>query len=153
MKRTPAAIAHTKAKKLSVGYYKKKLWTLVSIYIRRRDADWSGYVACCTCGKIKHWKEGDAGHFIDGRRNSIVYDPRNIHFQCKGCNGNLRDGNISRNKADTDRAYENFMVERYGKEVVEELRAENKKTKNWSVKELKELIEIFKYKVENEILD
>lgn len=134
-------------KKMSVSYWKKRLWPLVSEYIRRRDTDENGTVRCVTCGRWKGWKYGDAGHFIEGRRNSIVYDPRNIHFQCKGCNGNLRDGNTSRNKEETARRYEVYMIKRYGQEVVDELRRKDKETKNWSIPELQELIKVYKEKL------
>lgn len=144
---TPKPQPKKNLKKMSVSYWKKRLWPLVSEYIRRRDADWLDNVKCVTCSELKYWKWGDAGHFIEGRRNSIVFDERNIHFQCKGCNGNLRNGSISRNKEETARKYEAYMVKRYGQEVVDELRRKDKETKNWSIPELQELIKVYKEKL------
>ncbi len=66
---------------------KNKLWNLTSEYVRRKDADENGYVACYTCGKVKHWKTGDAGHAIPGRHNKVLYDLELLRFQCKHCNG------------------------------------------------------------------
>lgn len=72
----------------------KKLSTLkntldkkFSIYIRMREADEEGYVKCCTCDKVKHWKEMDCGHFQSRRFLIIRWDYRNAAAQCKGCNG------------------------------------------------------------------
>ena len=44
----------------------KKLDTIFSEYIRRKDANKNGLVECFTCGVIKYWKgEGmQCGHFI-----------------------------------------------------------------------------------------
>ncbi len=122
----------------SVSYYKKKLWKLISLFIRRRDADENGMVKCCSCDRWLHWKQGDAGHFIDGRHNAIVYDIRQIHFQCKPCNGGF--SNQKYNKEEVKANYEVFMVKRYGQEVVDELKAADKKRKEFTRQELIESI-------------
>lgn len=74
-------------KKKGVSYYDKKLWTLFSEYIRRRNADDNGEVECFTCYTIKHWKLGDAGHFVTRTAKAIKFDEQNVQFQCKSCNG------------------------------------------------------------------
>ena len=128
-------------KKPTVQSLKKKAWKLCSELVRRGEADDNGYVSCVTCGAVKHWKNGDAGHFLDGRRNSIYFDRRGIHFQCKGCNGNLRDGNISRNKEATARSYKKYMLKRYGRKVVDEIKYNKENvSKQFSVPELEKLI-------------
>ncbi len=67
---------------------KDKLWTLVSIFVRTRHTDpHTGLVPCYTCGVVKHWKEGDAGHAIPGRHNKVLFDLDLLRFQCKSCNG------------------------------------------------------------------
>lgn len=63
---------------------KKKLWDLVSIYVRRSTGDMA---TCYTCGKVKHWQEIDAGHAIGGRGNMVLFDLEIIRPQCKYCNG------------------------------------------------------------------
>ena len=73
-----------KAKNLT--WYKNKAWSLVSRYVRRLNADYNGYVTCVTCGVKKHWKEMHAGHFVDGRNNTVLFDERLIHPQCFHCN-------------------------------------------------------------------
>ena len=65
---------------------KTKCWNLFSKYIRLRDANKKGICKCCTCGIKKPWKEMQAGHFVSGRSNSILFDDRGVHAQCKSCN-------------------------------------------------------------------
>ena len=96
---------------------------------------------------MKHWKQGDAGHLEEGRNNSILFDERGCHFQCKGCNGNLRIGNISRNKEEIKKGYERFMLERYGQKVIDEIRANKKKTRQFTIQELESLIKDLKEKI------
>ena len=66
--------------------YKKETWKLFSLYIRLKYADDNGYVSCCTCGIKKHYKEMQAGHFIAGRNNSILFEEKCVHPQCGRCN-------------------------------------------------------------------
>lgn len=126
----------------SISSLKKKAWKVFSPYIRKRDADKNGYVACCTCGRVKHWKEGDAGHFIDGRRNSILYDERNVHFQCKPCNGSFINQKFDRHEI--KKRYEDFMVKRYGQKVVDELKKLNNEVKQFSRSDLEKIINKYK---------
>lgn len=93
---------------------KSGVWKLASEYNRRKDADANGYVGCCSCGKVEHWKALDAGHFIPkARGKSVYFIPTNIHAQCHACN-----------RFDVERAkigYTLYMIRRYGLEHVEEL--------------------------------
>ena len=66
----------------SISQLKKTAWKLCSEYNRRKDVNWRGYGSCCTCKKRLHWTKGDAGHFMAGRRNAILFDDRGIHLQC-----------------------------------------------------------------------
>lgn len=62
------------------------LWRWFSIFIRLRDADENGYCKCITTGKIAHWKEMDAGHFISRRHWTTKYNEKNVHAQSRGAN-------------------------------------------------------------------
>lgn len=93
---------------------KDRAWKYCSIYNRMKDADWRGNVKCCTCDTVKHWKELQAGHFEQGRGGSILFEDRNIHAQCYGCNCG---------KHSNPRKYDAYMRKRYGDKVVEELDA------------------------------
>lgn len=109
---------------------KKKTWQWCSKYIRLRDSiDYckrsglflnEGIVQCCTCSKIKQWKYMDAGHFISrgsGGTSGVYFDERNIHAQCKPCNG-FHQGNTQ--------SYGEFMLQKYSQETIDILRALDK---------------------------
>jgi len=72
------------AKKQTLGSLKKKLWKLISEYVRRKDADEGGFVSCYTCGAPIHWKyEAQAGHAIPGRHGAVLFDVDIIRPQCR----------------------------------------------------------------------
>lgn len=85
---------------------KQKAWKACSKYIRLRDAlkyceerglDLKQFIraedvigVCCTCGTVKSWSRMDAGHYKSrgmGGSSGVYFDERNIHLQCKPCNG------------------------------------------------------------------
>jgi hypothetical protein len=123
--------ANARIRDNSVNAWKSRVWDETSVIVRLRDADAEGFVSCCTCGVRKHWRRVDAGHFLDGRTNGTLFDLRGIHPQCKPCNGNLKQA-----PKDTKIRYEAFMLERYGREVVDELRALARSTRQFTVAEL-----------------
>lgn len=131
-------------KKPTVSKLKKKLWRdYFSPYIRLRYADQhTGLVTCVTCGEVKHWKIGDAGHFLPGRSSAILFDIRNVHFQCKPCNGGFRRQKLT--KLEVADKYKEFMVKTYGQGVVDELKKLDKTTRQFTVPELLEMIEFYK---------
>lgn len=117
----------------SISQLKKKLWTLTSQYVRRRDSDENGYSSCVTCGLTKHWKEMQAGHWVPAAQgNSTRWDLRNIHVQCYRCNVNL-GGNGPE--------YSAFMEEAHGREAMEELRKLSNETRKITRAEYEEMIE------------
>ena len=112
---------------------KKKAWELTSLYIRRRYAHDNGMAECVTCGKWLPWTEGDAGHWIpQARGNSVRYDPRNIHFQCKNCNGRLGSNPAN---------YAVFMANEYGVEVMQELLAKSRTVTRYRRQDYLEIID------------
>lgn len=125
-----------KAKKRKVT--KKHVWKEFSIFIRTRDADPDGMQSCYTCDIRKHWKQLEAGHFVPGRYNSILFEERAVRPQCRQCNGHLR-GNII--------VYYPKMVAMYGQVVVDEIIAAKVRTHKWLPGELEGLLE--KYRVIN----
>lgn len=125
-------------KSLTVSYWKKKCWTLFSLYIRIRDSDWRGNATCVTCGLTKHYKQMQAGHFIPGRHNSILFDERNVHAQCYGCNV-MKQGNSIK--------YFRFMQQQYGDAVIEELERLDRENKQFTIPELETLYEAIKEKL------
>lgn len=76
-----------KKKSPTLSALKKKAWKLVSLYVRKKDADEDGYVGCYTCGApIHHKLEAQAGHAIPGRTGAVIFDVDIIRSQCLRCN-------------------------------------------------------------------
>ena len=103
------------------GDLQKRLWRVVSDYVRIRD--WTVYGRCVATGRvISHWKDGDAGHFkAYSKCNGIFkFNPINIHLQSKGSNG---FGDF-----DDWKAYEKELKSRYGEGVVDRIESENRAT-------------------------
>jgi len=125
-------------KKWTVSYLKKKVWVEFSKYIRMRDATPSGITSCVTCGKTGHYKTFQAGHFIPGRGNSILFDERGVHPQCYLCNGPLK-GN--------PRKYEAFMKKKYGQKVIDKLDKLVGQAKKFTETELIDLWNYYKGKL------
>tara|TARA_R110000824_G_scaffold83110_1_gene208226 strand:- start:399 stop:788 length:390 start_codon:yes stop_codon:yes gene_type:complete len=73
------------AKKISRTKLIKKLDTIFSQYIRRRDAK-KEVATCFTCGKKAHWKKLQNGHFQSRRFYATRWDEINCQVQCAGCN-------------------------------------------------------------------
>ena len=119
-------------KKLTVPKLIKKLDRVFSLYIRLRDSG-EGYGKCCTCGKVGHYKEMDAGHFQTRAFHGTRYDERNVNLQCRFCN-RFREG--------CGPDYFLFMQDKYGDEVIDEIRAN--KSGKFTTWDLEELIEHYK---------
>lgn len=109
-----------KPKKPSFKYLSTKAWALMSkvrrLESRHRNSD---YVTCVSCGNQHLWNEVHAGHFVHGGKgghgNAVSYDKRNINPQCVSCNYyGSRDAQLK---------YAQFMFEKYGPEILDELRA------------------------------
>jgi hypothetical protein len=64
-----------------------KLWKVFSEFIRLRDSSPDGIAKCFTCDFRADWKRFDAGHGIGRQHKSVKYEERNVHAQCKRCNG------------------------------------------------------------------
>ena len=102
---------------------KQKAWDAFSKYIRTKEClettgvDFVG--VCFTCGRRFHINALDAGHFVSGRRNAILFDERNVHIQCRHWCNLTNHGQ--------HKIYRQKMIERYGVDVVEELERNKKK--------------------------
>jgi hypothetical protein len=82
-------------KKPSLTKLKKKAWKAFSVYVRTKELDSKGKATCYTCGLKKPWKKMYAGHFVQGRRPSILIEEEIVRVQCVGCN-RFRHGNLNR---------------------------------------------------------
>jgi len=114
--------------------YKKCLWRFFSKYIRQRDGG-----VCISCGKVAHWKEMDAGHYIPKTASMAVYfHEKNVHCQCTYCNRWMH-GNLSR--------YAIALRRKYGEGILEELDRERDKTVKITIPEYQRLIDHYKTKL------
>ncbi len=116
-----------KKKKRSKATPKKKAWGAFSKWIRLRDAlETTGTpdtLICCSCGKpYPAFGVGcaQAGHFIPGRGQSILFEENCVHGQCYNCNIRLK-GNWP--------GYYAFMLKKYGQHAVNALLILNKQTR------------------------
>lgn len=126
-------------KKPSLKSLKNKAWKTFSEWVRRRDADEGGTVHCVTCRKPLFWKEAHAGHFISGRTNAVLFHPDIVNPQCEVCNI-WRGGNYV--------AYTLYMLDKYGREKVEEFEALRRQVKKLTRSDLEDLINEYKQKLE-----
>ena len=100
-------------RKRSLKAIRRQLDQAFSRFIRQRDAVREGdYASCFTCGQVKHWTAGHAGHFVQRQYLATRFDERNCHFQCIFCNL-YRHGALAE--------YTIAMQQKYGPEVVDEL--------------------------------
>lgn len=134
-----------KRKKSEKQRLKEKAWKLCSEYIRRKYADFNGFVKCCTCPTTKHWKEMQAGHYVDGHNNTVMFDEMLTHPQCIKCNLKL-PGCLAGNKIQ----YTIFMMKKYDLtiEQIEEIENRKFKTVDCDEQYYKDLINIYKHALE-----
>jgi hypothetical protein len=70
-----------KPKAKSISKLKTELDAIFSQYIRLRNADSNGNVACFTSGVVKHWKEQHCGHFQSRRHIATRWHEKNCQVQ------------------------------------------------------------------------
>lgn len=119
----------------------QKVWKIFSIYVRKSNADWRGYVACVTCGTKYIWNSGEihAGHWI---HDKLDFDERNVHPQCYKCNYKFNWKKVTA-------AYGLYMAERYGaKEMKKIIRLANTKGNSYTKDELEKLLVQLNKKIE-----
>jgi hypothetical protein len=118
----------------------KELDKVFSLFIRMRASDENGYATCFTCGQVKKWKEGDAGHFISRGAYSTRWNETNVQFQDKKCNifqsGQQYLFSVALNRL-------------HGEGTADALYVLSKQTRKYSTGELRAMIEIYKTKVED----
>lgn len=125
-------------KKLTTAGLVKKLDRIFSRYVRMKSADEGGTVSCVTCGKLDHWKDVHASHFVSRRHMSVRFDERNVHPACVRCNVHLH-GALDN--------YAKYILDTYGGDVLHELISMKYITKKWTREELENLISKYEQKV------
>lgn len=121
-------------RKESIPKLKKELDRVFSIFIRTRDCGLSLYGMCRTCrNTYPSWKEMDAGHYVPRQDLATRWDEKNVHLQCKRCNG-FRGGEPEKMAA--------YIDSFYGPGTAESLRAQSKRpfklSRSWLEGKIKE---------------
>lgn len=120
---------------------KKKCWAEFSKYIRTRDClktDGTPFAGnCVTCGRRYMFHELQAGHFLSGRGNSILFEETNCHAQCYGCNV-MKHGNLEN--------YYPYMLKTYGEDEIDRLKRLKNTTRKFSIGELDLMTEAYREK-------
>jgi hypothetical protein len=126
---------------------KSDAWAAFSRYIRTRDCirfrNSTEEGMCVTCKFVYPFGRLQAGHFITGRGNSVLFDERLVYSQCGGCNLNPPRG-----KGGNHVEYFRFMLDEVGLEKIDEFRALKKDTKIYKIPDFLELEQQFKEKTE-----
>lgn len=115
-----------------------------SKYIRLRDSEFDGSqwtAICTTCPRrmvvLKEdgkWGKGiDNGHFISRGLRELRYDEYNCNIQCSHCN-NWRD------KESMQEAYRKAIRDKYGSDILKELKTRAKIIRSNTISELEIII-------------
>lgn len=104
---------------------------------------------CCCCGKKNlgwfHPKDNpyglQVGHYVSRKVYALRWDLRNVAPQCSGCNYQHNNDPVP---------YTRYMLDKYGKEVLDELTFKRKAVNKHSTGQLKELLEELKGVYEND---
>ena len=123
---------------------KAKCWKYFSIYIRTRDClKTTGdpeYGICVTCHKRFHFKQLQAGHYVQGRNNAVLFHEDLVHAQCAPCNL-WKGGNLT--------AYALYMFNTYGEKKMAEFELLRHKTVKRTLFDYSLMTEDFKKKTES----
>lgn len=114
----------------TLGQYEADAKKSFQRYIRTRDTG----LPCISCG-TQNAKEIHASHYFNANLYSgLIFDERNVNASCDYCNVYL-SGNLI--------GYRKGLVERFGKEFVEQLESESNSKRNYKYTK-EELISIKK---------
>lgn len=129
-KKITKVVKSKKPKAKTRGYYVRQLDKVFSTFIRLRDQD----NGCITCNSQAPWKEQQDGHFFTRGRFATRWHEHNNHMQCVRCNVFLKGNYI---------IYTIKMIDKYGREFVNELETLSKSTKKITTQEIKDMIEYY----------
>lgn len=122
---------------------RKQLFKKIDIarreYVRKRDTNHEGYAECISCNVYRPVEEMDAGHYYRRGHDwstKLGDDFRNVNLQCVPCNS-FKRGNLQ--------GYAVGLLKKYGKDVIMELENKKNTEKYWKLKELNNLLEMYKH--------
>lgn len=125
--------AKKKEELMTVQDYIKIAQQVFNKYIRLRDKGRN----CISC--FKPAKKENAGHYMNANNHwSIRFDEDNVHLQCEYCNSYL-SGNLVH--------YTAGLIAKIGQDRYNQLIERARKTRKYSIEELKEIIATYKQKI------
>jgi len=113
---------------MGIAKTKAKLDSIFSTYIRLKGSNEEGWGECFTCGRLRHYKEVDCGHFITRAKLATRWDEINVAFQCKQCNMTGGQQYVFGKKLD----------EIHGEGTAQAILLKSNQTKKWTVEEVEE---------------
>lgn len=122
-------------KKLTRSKLIKKLDSVFSKYIRRKDAI-DDVAKCVTCGVERHWKELQCGHFQSRSHYTTRWDELNVGVQCISCN-------IFKNGQQY--LFSRYLDKHYGEGTSNELFLKSQTLGKFTTNEIEEMIKKYKY--------
>jgi len=125
-------------KKKSKAKLIKDLDKVFSLYIRLRNSDQNGTVECYTSGKLMHYKDAHAGHFISRRHLSTRWNEINVQVQSVGENL-FNQGNAP--------VFAQRLLKEFGEDIVDKLILESKRPFLLGAVDLEMMIEDYKSRV------
>ncbi len=131
-----------KQKKLTLSKAKKR-----AVYAFQKWVRYNGHIGnlntCVTCGR-RYPMSGkgviQAGHFIPGRHNAILFDERGCHPQCYGCNVGQKGNPIK---------YYKWMLENWGQVTIDDLERLSETQVKFTVQEYLDIEEHYQKKLED----
>lgn len=109
----------TKTKQQKLTTLIDKADKITSQYIRYKHADINGNVKCISCDTVIHWKDSHCAHYIGRASKATRWMEENLRPACPSCNVYRKEFHM--------REYTLKMIDFYGREFVDDLRALSKK--------------------------
>lgn len=143
------------AKKDLLSAHKKKAWEAFSLFIRTRDSlKTTGGLEKCVCVSCGDRRPRlgmyciQAGHFIAGRNNAVLFSEEGVHGQCQMCNNGIK----GRRKPTASILYYQFMEREYGKDMIDRLVLESNQLIKYKSWDYDAIAEKYKFKTQ-ELVD
>lgn len=126
-------------KKSELQKAKEKAWKWFSLFVRLRDCyRTTGGIThgkCCTCGNLYPIEKLQAGHFVPGRTNALLFREKGCHCQCQRCNL-FRHGSIHE--------YWDFMLDQYGQATIDDERLQRRVTIKYTLDDFNRIAEMYR---------
>lgn len=89
------------------------------------------FASCISCNKLKHFKDLQGGHWLDGSHTSTLFEANNCHAQCRQCN-NWTTVKVK----DT---YRENLVKKIGSKEMERIEQLHHSTKEYTAQDLESI--------------